>query len=146
MKFYEKTFEIRWADLDPNFHLRHTAYGDMCAATRFQYLASLGFTIERFAEIKVGPVIFKETISYLKEVRPNDRVRVNCQICGLSEDGRKWKMFHEIFRESDGEMSATLEIDGAWLDIVKRKIAPPPEDLKQKMNAQPRPDNFAVIG
>jgi acyl-CoA thioester hydrolase len=145
MEFFEKTFEVRWSDLDPNFHLRHTAYADMCAATRFQYLASLGFTMKKFAEIKVGPVIFKENISYLKEVSPNDRVRVNCQVAGLSEDGRKWKMFHQIFRESDGEIAATLEVHGAWLDIVKRKVSMPPEDLQKIMSEQPRPDNFQII-
>lgn len=142
MEVFEKTFEIRWADLDPNFHLRHSAYADLCAATRFQYLASIGFTMERFAKIKIGPIIFKETTCYLKEVLPNERVRVNCRVAGLSEDGRKWKMFQELFRSSDDKLAATLEIEGAWFDITQRKVVPPPGDLKETMSSLPRTDNF----
>lgn len=145
MEVFEKKFEIRWSDLDPNFHLRHTAYGDMCAATRFHYLASIGFTMEQFAKLKVGPILFKETITYIKEVLPNDSVRVNCRIAGLSEDGRKWKMFQEIFRDSDGKLSATLEIDGAWFNIVDRKVAQPPEHLKEIMKSLPKTDSFVDL-
>lgn len=145
MKVFEKTFEIRWADLDPNFHLRHSAYADLCAATRFQYLASIGYTMEKFAKIKIGPVIFKETTSYIREVLPNDSVKVNCKIAGLSKDGRKWKMFHEIFRESDNKLSATIEIDGAWLDVVQRKVVSPPDDLKTIMTTLPQTDQFVEL-
>lgn len=45
---YFLEFHVRWSDLDPNMHLRHTAYNDMCAATRFSYLESLGFTMAKF--------------------------------------------------------------------------------------------------
>lgn len=139
---YSQEFHVRWSDLDPNFHMRHSAYADLCAATRFQYLETLGFSAKKFAELKVGPIIFNENINYLSEVLPGDKVMVSVQIAGLSQDGRKWKMFHEIKRISDGKLAATLEITGAWFDILKRKVTPAPEVLRKQISTLPRTKNF----
>lgn len=38
---FEQEYHVRWSDLDPNMHMRHTAYADLCATTRFSYLESL---------------------------------------------------------------------------------------------------------
>ncbi len=142
---YNQEFHIRWADLDPNGHMRHTAYGDLCAATRFAYLESLGFTMKKFSELKIGPVIFNENVHYLSEILPGDKARVNIRVKGLSEDGRKWKMLHEIYRLSDGKLSATLEISGAWFDLLKRKVTFPPNILQEKIKSIPRTEDFEVL-
>ncbi len=138
-------YHVRWSDLDPNMHMRHTAYADMCAATRFAFLDSLGFTSKKFAEIKTGPIIFKEEINYLSEVRGGDKVRVNVRISALSKKGHKWKMFHEMFRVSDGKMAATLEISGAWFSLTDRKVVLPPQDLHATVEKLPKTDDFQEI-
>ncbi len=142
---FKQTFHVRWSDLDPNLHLRHTAYLDLCAATRFSYLENLGFTMEKFAELKVGPILFNENISYLSEVRAGDKLTVNVRISGLSEDGRKWKMHQEIFKQSDGKLAATLDISGAWFNVVQRKLQVPPDILKSKMDLLPKTDDFRLL-
>ncbi len=142
---FSQSFHVRWSDLDPNLHMRHTAYLDVCAATRFSYLENLGFDMRKFSELQVGPVIFSEYIQYKSEVLAGDKVRVNVRIAGLSEDGRKWKMHQEIFKESDGKLAATLDISGAWFSLVKRKLQEPPEILKSKMNQLPRTDDFQKL-
>ncbi|MEM7645593.1 MAG: acyl-CoA thioesterase [Pseudomonadota bacterium] len=138
-------FHVRWSDLDPNFHMRHTAYLDLCAATRFAYLETLGFDGPTFAKLRMGPIIFNENISYLKEVLPGDQVKVNVRMSALSEDGRKWEMKQEIFRVSDGELSAVLIISGAWFDLVKRKVSLPPDLLKSKIDQLPKTEDFRII-
>ena len=142
---FEQEFHIRWSDLDPNMHMRHTAYGDLGAATRFAYLNSLGFTMKKFAELKIGPIIFTENLSYMAEVLPGDRVKVNVRISGLSKAGHKWKMHQEFFRVSDGKLAATLDITGAWFDVVQRKVSKPPEILHEKMEALPKTDGFELL-
>ena len=132
---FEQEFHVRWSDLDPNMHMRHTAYGDLCAATRFSFLNSLGFTMKKFSELKIGPIIFNENLNYLSEVLPGDKVRVNVRMSGISEIGHKWQMHQEIFRVSDGKLAATLDIKGAWFNIVERKVSIPPEDLFKKVEA-----------
>lgn len=142
---YFLEFHVRWSDLDPNMHLRHTAYNDMCAATRFSYLESLGFTMAKFQELKMGPIIFSENLNYMREVLSGDKVKVNVRISGLSEDGRKWKMHQEVFRVSDGKLAATLDVMGAWFSLVNRKIIPAPEILRSKVDSLPRTKDFQMI-
>lgn len=142
---FVREFHVRWSDLDPNFHMRHSAYADLCAATRFQYLDSLGFTMQKFAELKVGPIIFSENLNYFKEVLPGDKVSVNVRVSGLSADGRKWQMHQELFRKSDRALAATLDIKGAWFDLVKRKVSQPPAILQEKVASVPRTDDFREL-
>lgn len=142
---YKQEFHVRWSDLDPNLHMRHTAYADMGAATRFTFLDSIGFTMEKFSELRVGPIIFTENVSYLSEVRPGDKVIVTVQISGLSEDGRKWQMFHQFFRKSDNKRAATISISGAWFDLLKRKVCLPPEVLRATMEKVPKTEDFKII-
>ncbi|MCP4204821.1 MAG: acyl-CoA thioesterase [bacterium] len=59
---FAQTFHVRWADLDPNRHMRNTAYLDYATEVRFAYLAENGFPQARFAEDNFGPVIFREEI------------------------------------------------------------------------------------
>ena len=142
---FEQEYHVRWSDLDPNMHMRHTAYADLCAATRFSYLESLGFTMEKFAELKIGPIIFNENVSYLSEIRSGEKVMVDVRIAGLSEDGRKWKMVQRVRRKSDGKMAATLEILGAWFDVVERKVTTAPEILQSKMDQLPKTEDFKTL-
>ena len=39
---YDSTFQVRWADLDPNFHLKNTAYSEYATQTRFAFLDDNG--------------------------------------------------------------------------------------------------------
>ncbi len=142
--FWQK-FHVRWSDLDPNLHMRHTAYLDLCAAARFSYLESLGFDMAKFAELKVGPILFSEHINYMSEVHAGEKLNVNVKIAGLSEDGRKWKMHQEIVKESDGKMAASLDVMGAWFSVVNRKLQKPPELLQSKMDQLPRTDDFKIL-
>jgi acyl-CoA thioester hydrolase len=125
---YSKIFEVRWADLDPNFHMRNTAYSDYTAHTRFSYLKENGFSLHKFKEIGIGPVIFSEKIEYFKEVGPDQKITVNTQVSGLSKDGRKWRFRHQIFRE-DGKEAARVTTDGAWFSLSTRKLQAPPAEL-----------------
>ena len=44
MTEYKKKVEIRWSDLDPNFHLRHSVYYDWGAFVRMSFLTEHGLT------------------------------------------------------------------------------------------------------
>ena len=145
MSDFERSYSLRWSDLDPNLHVRHTSYADLCASVRFDYLESQGFGLAKMATIGVGPVIFKETMSYLSEVLPGDSVTVNFKIAGLSQEGHKWRIFHEVRRESDAKVAATLIVEGAWMNLRERKVSPPPKDLRDLIEALQRTEDFAPL-
>jgi acyl-CoA thioester hydrolase len=139
---YQQSFEVRWADLDPNGHMRHTSYMDCAAQARVGLLNDYGFTLERFRALGIGPVLFREEAQYLREVRANERIRVTAEIAGLSPNRRHWRIRHRIFK-LDGELACVVTVQGAWLDLAARKIAVPPAELAQAMEQAPRTEDYA---
>lgn len=49
MKF-EKEIEVRWADVDQNRHVRHSAYYDYGAHVRVACLTAAGYDADRLGE------------------------------------------------------------------------------------------------
>jgi acyl-CoA thioester hydrolase len=45
-------FEVRWADIDANFHVRHSVYYDWAATTRLHIMQQAGITIALFSSEK----------------------------------------------------------------------------------------------
>lgn len=128
MENYKKTFDVCWADLDPNFHVRHTAYNDYAAQVRFAFLTEQGFSLERFQKEKIGPIIFREETRFLKEVLANDTLTIDLKMEVTEGDWRKWKIHHTVFR-GDGMKAAEIDIDGAWMSTELRKVVPAPQAL-----------------
>jgi len=123
--FYEG--KVMWSQLDANMHLRHSAYADFAAQARLQILENLGFDSSLLGKLKIGPILFREELIYLREVRPSDSVKVTCVMTHCRSDGSRWSFSQEIFR-GDGIKAAQINVQGAWVDMVKRKLtALPPE-------------------
>lgn len=139
---YQEEFEVRWADLDPNGHLRHTVYMDCAAQARVGFLNEYGFTLERFRALGIGPVLLHEQAQYLHEVRANEHLRVTAEVAGLSPNRKHWRIRHGIFK-SDGKLACIVNVQGAWLDLRARKIAPPPAELVQAMEKVPRTEDYS---
>ncbi len=137
-----KTFDILWADLDPNGHMRHTAYMDYAAQARVDFLHDCGFTLERFQHLRIGPVLLQEETRYLHEVRANERISVTTEITGLSSNGKHWRIRHRIFR-AGGELVCVVSVQGAWLDLAARKVVPAPAELREAMRNASRADDYA---
>ena len=141
-EIYAKTFEVRWADLDPNAHMRHSAYADYGAQARVGFLTEHGFGLGEFMKFRLGPVLFREDLKYLREIRPNEIIRVTCEATGMSPNRKHWRIRHRIFRQ-DGELSCIIDCQGAWLDLVARKVIPAPPELEAAMQAMPKAEDYA---
>ncbi|QJX48266.1 thioesterase family protein [Hymenobacter taeanensis] len=141
---YEKTYTVRWADMDPNGHMRHSAYTDYAAQLRIEYLAAQGFSLQRFAQLGIGPILFREDTRFLKEMHISEPLRVNGELAGLNEDGSRWRIVHTLFK-ADGRPAATVTVDGAWLDLRARKLMVPPAEITDIMRNLPRHESYADI-
>ena len=113
----------------------------------FAFFASQGFPLARFAELAVGPVIFKDEIEYFRELRLLDPVRITLAISGASEDGSHFRLVNEYYRArpEDGRLAARLVTTGSWLDLRTRKLTRPPEELAETLRAMPRTGDFASL-
>lgn len=144
MASYSKTYEVIWADMDPNRHMRHSVYNDYAAQTRVSIFADHGFPMDRISKLGLGPILFREETRFLKEIVLSERITVTCQVMTMREDGSKWSFLHEIFKE-DGGKAAEITVDGAWLDLDKRKIGIPPAPLKEIILRFPRTKTFSWL-
>lgn len=132
---HSQTYTVRWAELDPNGHMRHSAYADFAADQRVHWLASMGFDVKRFAELQIGPILFREETKYLKEIRGGEQIRVEGRVASSAPDGSRWTIEHTLYK-ADGRVAATVTVDGAWLDLGRRKLTVPPPDLAAAMSVE----------
>ena len=83
--------------------------------------------------MNIGPIIFKEECSFIREIGPNERVSINMLKGEINADASRWVLHHELFNEA-GEKSAHITLKGAWIDLEKRKLSSPPESLARAMH------------
>ena len=141
---YVKHVEIRWSDLDPNFHLRHSVYYDFGAYTRIAFLAEHGVTPGVMMQHETGPVIFREECQFKREISFGDEITINFMLEKVSGDFRKWTMKHEIWKNNE-TLAAVITLEGAWMNTRLRKITVPPDIFKNAFEAMPKTGNFEMI-
>lgn len=140
MKF-EKEIEVRWADVDQNRHVRHSSYYDYGAHVRVACLMAAGYDSERLGQEGIGPILFHEECSFLKEIKSNETIRVNLKRGELHPQGLKFTLHHEFFNQA-GDKLAHITVKGAWMDLDRRKICVPPDELKKAFESLDEGDVF----
>lgn len=141
MTAFSKTVEVRWSDIDANQHMRHSAYADLCTHTRIEWLQAAGFGADAFRQHGFGPVLFRESTDYRREVGLGERLEINVIIAGASPDYSRWQIRQEI-RKADGSLAAVYDVAGAWLDLRQRKLIAPPEALAAILADLPHSADF----
>ena len=141
MEQYSKKLEIRWADLDPNFHVLHSKYYDFGAYCRMAFLTEHGITPAVMVENNIGPIIFREECIFRREIKFGDEMEVFLKLSKCNENASRWSMVHELWTNGN-TLAALITIDGAWLDTKIRKLAKPPEVCSAGIKLIPKTDNF----
>lgn len=138
---FSRPVEVRWSDLDPNFHLRHSVYYDYAAYLRVALLNEIGLTPPVFMQHHFGPIIFREECIFKKEIHFGDQLEVNAVITKARKDFSRWTIKHEIWKNKN-VLAAILNIEGAWMDTVKRKLYKPEAFLAEAFNKIPKHPDF----
>lgn len=133
--------QIRWSDIDQNRHLRHSAYYDFGAMARVTYFSRQGLTNARLEEFKVGPILFREEALFKREIKFEDRITIDLVMVKSLPDFSRWSIRH-LLRKEDTTLAAVLNLDGAWIDLEKRKLTTPNETIQQIFLAFPRAEEF----
>ena len=141
---FEVLFKTKWSDFDPNRHMRHTAYNDYAAEVRVRYFQEHGLSINEFAKLNIGPILFKEETSFYKEIHIGENITVKMELEGVSKGIERWRFNHQIFNK-DGVLSAEIKVYGAWIDLMKRKLTVPPKEFVKIFEELPKTDSFKEI-
>jgi acyl-CoA thioester hydrolase len=142
MNAYSMPLQIRWADIDANKHVRHSVYFDWGAACRFAFLNQQGLTQDLMNQVHAGPVLFREECVFRKEIRFGDEVMINLQLLWAKKDFSRWSILHDIYIQPD-ITCATITVDGAWIDTIKRKLASPGKEAIEAFTTMPRHKEFS---
>ncbi|ANH82129.1 thioesterase [Niabella ginsenosidivorans] len=141
MNQFKKKLQIRWADLDPNGHVRHSVYYDWGAYCRIAFLTANDLSPSQMMELQVGPVIFREECVFKKEVRQEEELLIDLELVQARRNFSRWTVRHSICKEG-GVLAAVITLDGAWIDTVKRKLTTPPVQVFDAYGVMPKSAAF----
>lgn len=144
MSPFNRIIQLRWSDLDPNFHIRHSVYYDWGAFVRVEFLNEYGLTSKVMQELRFGPILFREECVFRREIRSGDEIRMNLELLRSKRDYSRWSIQHQITK-ADGTLCAVLTVDGAWMDVMRRKLASPPEKVHEVFGRMPTSEAFEWI-
>jgi acyl-CoA thioester hydrolase len=144
MPGYSKNIQIRWADIDPNYHLRHSAYYDYGATVRMMFLNEHGLTMPKLREFNIGPVLLREEAIFRREIKLEDTISIDITLVKATADYSRWSFRHRIIK-NDGTLAAVITIDAAWIDLVKRKLTVPDAFIQHIFDKLERGDDFHLI-
>jgi acyl-CoA thioester hydrolase len=141
MQDFTKEIQVRWSDLDPNVHLRHSVYYDWGAFCRIAFLEQFNLSTGVMQRLQIGPILFREECVFRREIRLGDKVTINLQVLKAKRDYSRWTIQHTVIKNDD-TVSAILTVDGAWLDTARRKLVTPPKEVVDTFAQMPAGESF----
>ena len=144
MDKFSLPIQVRWSDIDQNRHLRHSAYYDYGATVRIACFSQHGLTNIKFEELRIGPILFREEAVFKREIKFEDRITVDLEVTKATPDFSRWSVRHKFLKE-DGTIAAIINLDGAWMDILARKLAVPDDFIQRVFDDFPRAEDFEQI-
>lgn len=144
MEPYIKQLEVRWADLDPNFHVLHSKYYDYGAFSRMSFLVENGLTAAWMTANHIGPIAFREEAIFKKEIVFGDKLTIDFQLLKLNKDSSRWSILHHLYK-NEKQLAAIITIDGAWMDTQLRKLAVPLPMIQTIFESAPKAEHFTLL-
>ena len=100
--------------------------------------------MKKLEELMIGPVLFREEAVFRREIMFEDIITIDVEVLKAREDFSRWSLRHH-FTKADGTVAAIITIDGAWIDLVKRKLAVPGEFIRHVFEKFPKAAEFEVL-
>lgn len=144
MKTYHNQFQVIWADLDPNSHMRHTAYNDYAAQVRVSLFDALGMSLIKLVEAGFGPILMHEDTSFYREVLMNEKITVTCEALAYRKDMKIWKFRQQILK-NEGVVACVIIATGAFMDLKTRKVVVPPPEIVDMLDRIPHASDFHLF-
>ena len=136
--------QVQWLHLDPNSHVRHSAYFDFGAYARIVLFDSLGLSRSALQHHKLGIILFREEALFKREIVFGDIMECHVCVYKATQDFSRWGFSHDLIK-SDGTLMATICSDGGFINTDLRKLTHLPTEFIGKMDSVSKSDDFQWI-
>lgn len=107
-------------------------------------MSKAGLSLEEFAKNHIGPILFREELIYHKEIGLDERIYVKVEMNKLNLHNYRFSFRHEIYKEN-GVKAATVNVDGAWLNLVERKLTTIPKEWEPIIAHIPKSADYEEV-
>lgn len=126
-ELFEYSLLIRESHLDTFGHVNNAKYLEILEEARWELITQNGFGLKDVAKKGMGPVILEVRLSFDKELKLRQRVRITTQCIGYN---RKVGEFEQQILNENNEICACAIFAFGLFDTRERKlIEPTPEWL-----------------
>lgn len=70
-----------------------------------------------------------------------EQLTIDAQLLKARPDHSRWTIQHRIMKNGD-EVAAIITVEGAWMDVVQRKLTVPPATAKEVFDKMPKAEQF----
>ncbi len=124
--------QVRYGDLDPQWHVNNSRFLTYLEQARFEYLVALElFDGKSFFD--VGLIVADVHIAYLAPIELTQKVQVGIRVAHLGNKSIRFE--YEIMDISSGQSLATAETIMVAFDYHTHTSKPVPEEWRQKIIA-----------
>ncbi len=123
---YETVARAEWTDRNEHVNIRYYVVVFDDAGDAFYPTVGLADADHRPRES--GTMDLEHHIHFVREVRAGDRLAVYLRIAGVGQKRFHYVMF--LVNETTGQMASIFECVNTFVDLVRRKSAPWPEDVR----------------
>lgn len=124
--------QLRFADLDTQWHVNNTRYMTFLEDARYAYITSLGlFDGKSFRDLPL--IVARIAIDFLAPIHPGQHVRVLTRVSRLGNKSLTFRF--QIQEQSNGSIFAEAEAIMVAFDYHTQRSIPIPDNWRQKIAA-----------
>jgi acyl-CoA thioester hydrolase len=101
----------------------------------WQLILTLGLTPSRFSKEGIGMVAVEQQIVYKRKLHAGDLVTIRSAVLELKE--KSMRLSHEMSNDKTGELAATSNIVGAYIDANLGRACALPPDARERAALRP---------
>jgi acyl-CoA thioester hydrolase len=126
---HRETVRPEW--IDYNGHMNVAYYVLVFDHATDAVLDYLGLGADYRAASGCSVFVAEAHVTYDREVNAGDSLRIASRV--VAAEGKKFILYHEMFRADEGEVVATNEVLCVHVDLARRRSAPMPNDALERL-------------
>jgi YbgC/YbaW family acyl-CoA thioester hydrolase len=130
LRLYETRIKPEWIDSYQHMNVAH--YITVCDQANWEFWRLVNGDRDMEARDGHEYVIVENHVHYINEVVLDAEVYVTTQL--LACDDKRFILFHNVWRVSDGALSATNEVKSLGFDLNTRRIEAFLPDVQARLN------------